>query len=99
MGDADSNLSTAHSARAWHISIHGHAQPHLVFVVGENEYRSEVTMSALAQMLTDHYGFRTTVLIDNELEGGEDNSINGLEALETADLLIMCLRFLSLIHI
>ena len=74
----------------------GHAQPHLVFVVGENEYRSEVTMSALAQMLTDHYGFRTTVLIDNELEGGEDNSINGLEALETADLLIMYLRFRQL---
>ena len=74
----------------------GHAQPHLVFVVGENEYRSEVTMPALAQVLADHYGFRTTVLIDDVLEGGEDNSINGLDALETADLLIMYVRFRQL---
>ena len=74
----------------------GHAQPHLVFVVGENEYRSEVTMPALAQMLSDHYGFRTTVLIDDVLESGEENSINGLDALETADLLVLYLRFRQL---
>ncbi len=74
----------------------GHAQPHLVFVVGEGEYRSEVTMPALAQVLKDHYGFRTTVLIDDALHGGEENSINGLEALETADLLVLYLRFRQL---
>ncbi len=74
----------------------GHAQPHLVFVVGENEYRSEVTMPALAQVLADHYGFRTTLLIDDVLQGGEANSINGLDALETADLLILYLRFRQL---
>ena len=73
-----------------------YAQPHLVFVVGENEYRSEVTMPALAQVLADHYGFRTTLLIDDVLQGGEGNSINGLEALETADLLILYLRFRQL---
>lgn len=74
----------------------GHAQPHLVFVVGENEYRSEVSMPALAQVLAEHYGFRTTLLIDDVLQGGEANSINGLEALETADLLILYLRFRQL---
>lgn len=74
----------------------GHAQPHLVFVVGEGEYRSEVTMPALAQVLKDHYDFRTTVLIDEALHGGEGNSINGLEALETADLLVLYLRFRQL---
>ena len=74
----------------------GFAQPHIVFVVGENEYRSEVTMPALSQMLADHYGFRTTVLIDDVLEGGEENSIKGLDALETADLLIMYVRFRQL---
>lgn len=74
----------------------GHAQPHLVFVVGENEYRSEVTMPALAQVLADHYGFRTTILIDDVLQGGEANSINGLDALETADLLVLYLRFRQL---
>lgn len=74
----------------------GHAQPHLVFVVGEGEYRSEVTMPALAQVLKDHYDFRTTVLIDEAVHGGEGNSINGLEALETADLLVLYLRFRQL---
>ncbi len=77
------------------ISI-GHAQPHLVFVVGENEYRSEVSMPALAEVLAEHYGFRTTLLIDDVLQGGEANSINGLEALETADLLVLYLRFRQL---
>ncbi len=74
----------------------GHAQSHLVFVVGEGEYRSEVTMPALAQVLKEHYGFQTTVLIDSELHGGEGNSINGLEVLETADLLVLYLRFRQL---
>ncbi|MYF99435.1 hypothetical protein F4212_09920 [Candidatus Poribacteria bacterium] len=74
----------------------GYAQPHLVFVVGENEYKSEITMPALAEVLADHYGFRTTVLIDEVLQGGEGNSINGLDVLETADLLIMYLRFRQL---
>ena len=73
-----------------------HAQPHIVFVVGEGEYRSEVTMPALAKVLTDHYGFRTTVLIDEELHGGDGNNIQGLDALETADLLVLYLRFREL---
>ena len=73
-----------------------HAQPHIVFVVGEGEYRSEVTMPALAQVLSEHYDFRTTVLIDEELHGGEDNNIEGLDALETADLLVLYLRFRQL---
>lgn len=73
-----------------------HAQPHIVFVVGEGEYRSEVTMPALAKMLSEHYDFRTTVLIDEELHGGEDNNIEGLDALETADLLVLYLRFRQL---
>ncbi len=74
----------------------GYAQSHIVFVVGENEYRSEVTMPALAQVLEEHYDFRTTVLIDDVLQGGEGNSINGLDALETADLLVLYLRFRQL---
>ncbi len=74
----------------------GYAQPHIVFVVGENEYRSEVTMPALAKVLEDHYDFRTTVLIDDVLQGGDENNINGLDALETADLLVLYLRFRQL---
>ncbi len=78
------------------LASNSHAQPHIVFVVGEGEYRSEVTMPALAKVLTDHYGFRTTVLIDEELHGGDGNNIQGLDALETADLLVLYLRFREL---
>ena len=46
--------------------------------------------------IRDSYGFRTTLLIDDELQGGEGNNINGLEALETADLLVLYLRFRQL---
>ena len=53
-------------------------------------------MPALAQVLADHYGFRTTLLIDDVLQGGEANNINGLDALETADLLVLYLRFRQL---
>lgn len=74
----------------------GYAQPHIVFVVGEGEYRSEVTMPALAQVLEEHYDFRTTVLIDDVLQGGDENNIDGLDTLETADLLVMYLRFRQL---
>lgn len=53
-------------------------------------------MPALANVLEEHYDFRTTVLIDDVLQGGEGNSINGLDALETADLLVLYLRFRQL---
>ncbi len=78
------------------IVSNSHAQPHIVFVVGEGEYRSEVTMPALAKVLSEHYDFRTTVLIDEQLHGGEDNSIDGLDVIETADLLVLYLRFRQL---
>ena len=55
-----------------------HAQPHLVFVVGENEYRSEVTMLALAQVLVDHYDFRVTFLLDDVLQGARGTASTGL---------------------
>ena len=54
-------------------------RPHIVFVVGEAEYRSELTMPALAQVLSSNYGFQTTVLIDSELEGEQTTSIEGLD--------------------
>ena len=37
-------------------------QKHIVFVAGEDEYRSEVTLPALAEEVTNTYGARTTVL-------------------------------------
>ena len=71
-------------------------RPHTVFVVGEAEYGSEMTMPALAQVLSSNYDFQTTVLIDSQLEGKQKTSIEGLDTLACADLVILYLRFRQL---
>jgi len=74
---------------------------HIVFLVGDEEYRSEDSMPQLAKILAVHNGFKCTVLFAINKETGEidpqtlDN-IPGLEALETADLVVMFLRFREL---
>jgi type 1 glutamine amidotransferase len=74
---------------------------HIVFVVGDEEYRSEDSMHPLAKILAVHQGFKCTVLLAINKESGEidpktlDN-IPGLEALKTADLMVMFLRFREL---
>jgi type 1 glutamine amidotransferase len=74
---------------------------HIVFLVGDEEYRSEDSMPPLAKILAVHHGFKCTVLFAINKETGEidpktlDN-IPGLEALKTADLMIMFLRFREL---
>lgn len=74
---------------------------HIVFVTGDEEYRSEEGMPQLAKILAVHHGFRCTVLFSINKETGEidpttlDN-IPGLEALESADLLVLFTRFREL---
>jgi len=74
---------------------------HIVFLVGDEEYRSEDSMPQLAKILAVHHGFKCTVLFVINKETGEidpktlDN-IPGLEALKTADLMVMFLRFREL---
>jgi len=74
---------------------------HIVFVTGDEEYRSEDGMPQLAKILALHHGFKCTVLFAINKETGEidpetvDN-IPGLEALKTADLMVMFLRFREL---
>ncbi len=70
---------------------------HIVLLAGDHEYRSEEALPALARLLAKHYGFRCSVFITTDpktgfIEPGSSN-IAGLEALETADLLIVALRF------
>lgn len=74
--------------------------PHIVFVVGDHEYRSEATLPLVAKELTDHYGFRTTVLQSvnekGEPDANSENNIPGLEALKDADLVVFYLRWRQL---
>jgi hypothetical protein len=80
----------------WSTGARADDPPRVVFVVGEGEYRSEWSMTAMADLLERDYGFETTVLIDQRLQGGPGNNIEGLEALETADLAVFYLRFRQL---
>jgi type 1 glutamine amidotransferase len=74
---------------------------HIVFLAGDEEYRSEDSMPQLAKILAVHHGFKCTMLFAVNKETGEidpqtlDN-IPGLEALEKADLMVMFLRFREL---
>ncbi|MEM7164382.1 MAG: ThuA domain-containing protein [Planctomycetota bacterium] len=73
---------------------------HIVFVTGDEEYRSEEGMPQLAQILTKHHGFTCTVLYALDSNGHIDpdrqDNIPGLEALTTADLLVLFTRFRDL---
>ncbi len=74
---------------------------HVVFVVGDQEYRSEESMPAFARMLAARHGFKCTVLLPVNPQTGEfdasiiDN-IPGLEALRKADLVVLFARWLEL---
>lgn len=74
---------------------------HIVLIAGDDEYRSEELIPQLAKILAAHHGFKCTVLFAANKETGEidpsaQGNIPGLEALESADLMIMFLRFRDL---
>lgn len=74
--------------------------PHVVFVAGDHEYRSEITLPLLAQILETHHGFRTSLVMPVDDQGRmdpkADRSLSGLEALATADLAVFYLRWRTL---
>ena len=73
---------------------------HVVLISGDQEYRSEETISQLAKILSKHHGFKCTVLFTVDPKDGtvnpNINNIPGLEALKTADLMVIFTRFLNL---
>ncbi len=70
---------------------------HIVFLAGDHEYRSEETLPAMARLLAKNLGFKCTVLFNIDQATGEitagNSNMPGLEALETADLAVVFLRF------
>jgi Trehalose utilisation len=73
------------------------AGKHIVLLAGDHEYRSEETLPELARILARRYGFKCSVFITTDpatgfIDPGSSN-ISGLEALRTADLMIVFLRF------
>lgn len=69
---------------------------HVVLIAGDHEYRSEELLPAMGRLLAANLGFKASVFftLDDEgfIEPGSSN-MAGLEALRTADLLILGLRF------
>ncbi|WP_425617426.1 ThuA domain-containing protein [Anatilimnocola sp. NA78] len=72
---------------------------HIVLVAGDEEYRSEEALPQLGQILAKHHGFKCTVLFPIAEDGTinpDVSNIPGLEALDSADLMIVGLRFRDL---
>ncbi|MDH4410374.1 MAG: ThuA domain-containing protein [Verrucomicrobiales bacterium] len=73
----------------------------IVFICGDEEYRSEEALPMLAKILSQRHGFDATVLFPIDLEKGfinpnEQKNIPGTEALAEADLLVIFTRFRDL---
>jgi type 1 glutamine amidotransferase len=70
---------------------------HIVLVSGDEEYRSEEALPMLAAILAQHHGFDCTVLFslapDGTIDPNNQGNITGLEALKSADLMIIFTRF------
>ncbi len=75
-------------------------RPHVVLVAGDHEYRSEITMPLLAEILEEHHGFRTSMVLPVDDQGRvdpkADRNLRGLEALADADVAIFYLRWRTL---
>jgi type 1 glutamine amidotransferase len=74
---------------------------HIVLISGDEEYRSEEALPQLGKILSKHHGFKCTVLFAVDPKTGLinpniNNNIPGLEALKTADLVIVFTRFRNL---
>lgn len=95
-------LPSPAAAQNPHVIVYeGEAGPgrgkHIVFLAGDHEYRSEETLPALARILARRYGFKCSVFFTVDpatgfIEPG-NSRISGLEALKTADLMVVFLRF------
>lgn len=97
-------VSPSLAADPW-ITFEGKAGPgqgkHIVFVTGDDEYRSEEAAPMLAKILAERHGFTCSVLFAIDPSTGEikpdyQTNIPGTHLLNDADLMVMFLRFRNL---
>jgi type 1 glutamine amidotransferase len=73
---------------------------HIVLISGDEEYRSEEALPQLGKILAKHHGFKCTVLFavdkDGSINPDRKDNIPGLEALKSADLMILFTRLRNL---
>jgi type 1 glutamine amidotransferase len=73
-------------------SSHAAERPLVIFVTGDHEYSSELTLPLIAEELERNYGLRTRVLKSYPDHKAEEN-IPGLASLAEADLAVFYLRW------
>lgn len=87
------------------ITIEGSTGPghgkHIVFISGDEEYRSEEALPMLAQIMAKHHGFKCTVLFAIDpatglVDPNVQTNIPGLHQLQNADLAVLFTRFREL---
>lgn len=70
---------------------------HIVLIAGDEEYRSEDGLPMLGKILSRHHGFDCTVLFsvspDGHIDPNAGTSLSNPEALDSADAIIMLIRF------
>ena len=75
-------------------------QDHIVFVIGDEEYRSEESMPMLSRLAEKALGAKVSLCFSTDSVGIVDpnrlDHIAGLEALDDADLMVMFTRFRAL---
>ncbi len=74
---------------------------HIVFIAGDEEYRSEEALPMLARILAVRHGFKCTVLFPVDPQTGLidpicQTNIPGLHLLPTADMMVLFTRFREL---
>jgi nicotinamidase-related amidase/type 1 glutamine amidotransferase len=65
----------------------GDKRPHVVFLISEDEYHADESLSAFAQVLQDRFDYCCTVVL-----GHSKQDLNGIEALRTADVAVLFIR-------
>src|SRR4051794_22616464 len=63
--------------------------PHLVFMIGEDVYRTGETLPAFIKQELAPLGFRTTIVTADPMD---PNHFPGIEAIRDADLLVLSVR-------
>ena len=93
-------LTAAVHAKDW-VVYDGKSGPgqgkHIVFLSGDEEYRSEEALPMLAKILSQRHGFKCSVLFSVDTNGvinpNQQKNLSGAEALDSADAIVMALRF------
>jgi hypothetical protein len=73
------------------------AGKHIVFLAGDEEYRSEEALPQMAKILSQRHGFKCSVLFSVDTNGvinpNAGGSLSNPHALDSADAIVMSLRF------